>query len=352
MNQSNLAETNVSETRFASEGRLPARLVAVCCWGYLAAAFGAWFLLSWADVWWPANLLLFGPRWTLTLPLIGLFPAALLLRRSALGLLAIAGLILVGPVMGFCLPWQNLFASPPAGTRFRVLTCNMHYTKADAARVERLVTETEPDIVALQEWPESNHTPYLTGPGWHWHRTPRLFLASRYPIQRVVNLGLHSSGPDGSVARYDLETPIGVIHFFSLHLASPRPGMAAMIHEDRRSPADIGTNISRRWEQSEKVAREAGSVSGPILLVGDFNTPPQSSIFRRVWGGYSDAFSSAGWGWGYTFFDAKTMARIDHVLVGEGWYCSRCQVGPDIGSPHRPVLADLIWPGSAVQPKK
>jgi endonuclease/exonuclease/phosphatase family metal-dependent hydrolase len=227
----------------------------------------------------------------------------------------------------------------------------MHYTKADAARVEGLVNETEPDIVALQEWPESNHTSLLSGPGWHWHRTPRLFLASRYPIRRAVNLGLHSSGPDGSVGRYELETPVGVIHLFSLHLASPRPGISAMIHENHRRPANIETNIARRWEQSEKVAREAAGVWGPLLLVGDFNTPPQSSIFRRVWGGYSDAFSSAGWGWGYTFFDAKTLARIDHVLLGEGWYCRRCWVGPDIGSPHRPVLADLIWPGSAVQPK-
>jgi endonuclease/exonuclease/phosphatase (EEP) superfamily protein YafD len=294
---------------------------------------------------------LFGPRWTLALPLIGLFPAALFLRRSALGLLGIAGLIIAGPVMGFCLPSQDFFASPPAGMRFRVLTCNMHYIKADAARLEGLVAETEPDIVALQEWPESNHAPLLTGPGWHTNRTPRLFLASRYPIRRAVDLGLHSSGPDGSVGRYELETPIGIINLFSLHLASPRRGISALIHEDRRRPADIGSNIALRWEQSEKVAREAGAVSGPLLLVGDFNTPPQSSIFRRVWSGYSDAFSSAGWGWGYTYFDAKTMARIDHVLTGEGWYCSRCRVGPDIGSPHRPVLADLIWPGSAVLPK-
>jgi vancomycin resistance protein VanJ len=37
--------------------------------------------------------------------------------------------------------------------------------------------------------------------------------------------------------------------------------------------------------------------------------------------------------------------RIDHVLAGPGWHCDRCRVGPHVGSPHRPVLADLIWSG-------
>jgi endonuclease/exonuclease/phosphatase family metal-dependent hydrolase len=227
----------------------------------------------------------------------------------------------------------------------------MHYTKADAAPVEGLVRETEPDIVALQEWPESNHSPLLTGASWHWHRTPRLFLASRYPIRNAVDLGLHSSGPDGSVGRYELETPVGIIHLFSLHLASPRPALSAMIHKNHRQAQGIETNMARRWEQSEKVALEAEAVLGPLLIVGDFNTPPESYIFRRVWAGYSDAFASAGWGWGYTFFDSKTIARIDHILSGEGWYCSRCWVGPQVGSPHRPVLADLIWTGSTDQPE-
>ena len=92
------------------------------------------------------------------------------------------------------------------------------------------------------------------------------------------------------------------------------------------------------------MAQKASTVSGPLLIVGDFNTPSESFLFRRVWAGYADAFVSAGWGWGYTFFESRTVARIDHILSGEGWNCSRCCVGPDVGSPHRPVL-DLIRDG-------
>jgi vancomycin resistance protein VanJ len=43
--------------------------------------------------------------------------------------------------------------------------------------------------------------------------------------------------------------------------------------------------------------------------------------------------------------------RIDHVLCGPGWWPEVCWVGPDVGSAHLPVLADLSWVGtSAGQP--
>ena len=94
------------------------------------------------------------------------------------------------------------------------------------------------------------------------------------------------------------------------------------------------------------MAAEAGRAAGPVLLVGDFNTPPESVIFRRVWSGYANAFSDAGWGWGYTFRTRRTAVRIDHVLVGGGGRATTCWVGPDVGSPHRPVVADVAWPAS------
>ena len=90
------------------------------------------------------------------------------------------------------------------------------------------------------------------------------------------------------------------------------------------------------------LAAEAARCSGPVLVVGDFNTPPESPIFDEVWDGYTDAFSAAGWGWGYTFFGTKTMVRIDHILASRAWGVTACRVGQFIGSPHRPVIADLV----------
>ena len=58
------------------------RLVAVSCWIYLVILLGLWLGLSWGDTWWPATLIMFTPRLVLALPVVVLFPAALLLRRA------------------------------------------------------------------------------------------------------------------------------------------------------------------------------------------------------------------------------------------------------------------------------
>jgi len=202
-------------------------------------------------------------------------------------------------------------------------------------------------VVALQEWPEAGKSSLAAWPGWHQHVSSGLFLASQFPIRKVTELGHDSYGPKGSVTRYDLETPAGVVHFFSLHFESPRDALSEAIHDDRDGPGAVEVNSALRRRQSEFVARHAAEFDGPVLLAGDFNTPPESAIFREVWADYTDAFGAAGWGWGYTFHGGRTWVRIDHVLAGKGWHCGRCRVGPHVGSPHRPVWAELIWTGAA-----
>jgi vancomycin resistance protein VanJ len=335
----------------AGPGRLLlTRFLWFCSWSYLAVALGLWALLQWADLWWPASIFLFAPRWLCALPLLLFVPAVLLLQRKRLLLpLALAAVVIAGPVMGLCVPWRSLLSSAPSGPRLRFLTCNLHGSRAvEPHRLEALVLESGADVVALQEWPEAEASALGTWPGWHRHAARRLFLASQFPIRQVTDLGLNSYGPKGSVTRYDLETPAGLVHFFSLHLASPRDSISETIHEDRKGPVEMSANITRRWQQSEYIARHADNLEGPVVLAGDFNTPPESAIFRQVWGGYSDAFTEAGWGWGYTFAGGRTMVRIDHILAGKGWRCTDCWVGPQVGSPHRPVLANLVWTGARV----
>jgi endonuclease/exonuclease/phosphatase (EEP) superfamily protein YafD len=285
------------------------------------------------------------------LPLVVLLPAAWLLRRKGLLVpLGLAAAVIAGPVTGLCVPWRTMLSPTPSGPHLRVLTCNLHGSSAvDPQALEDFVLASLADVVALQEWPEAKASSLGNWPGWHRHATPRLLLASQFPIRQVAELGHDSDGRKGSVTRYDLETPAGVVHFFSLHLASPRDGIYEAIHDAPNGAAAVRANIARRWQQSEYVARQTADLEGPVLLAGDFNTPPESAIFRRVWADYSDAFGAAGWGWGYTFHGGRTWVRIDHVLAGKGWHCAGCRVGPHVGSPHRPVLADLIWSGTPAE---
>src|SRR5262249_50084950 len=126
-------------------------LVLVACWLYLAALCGVWLLLALAaDRWWPATLLMYGPRWTSLLPLVVLVPASLLWRRRALAVLAAALLVAGGPVMGLAVPWRAWLPGPPPRARLRVLTCNVHGHELRPEELAMLLADTDPDLVALQ----------------------------------------------------------------------------------------------------------------------------------------------------------------------------------------------------------
>ncbi len=84
-----------------------------------------------------------------------------------------------------------------------------------------------------------------------------------------------------------------------------------------------------------------------MVVGGDFNMPVESCFFKQHWHSYHDAFSAVGLGFGHTtsvrMEGIHWGARIDHILTRGRWHPLRCWVGPDTGSDHRPVLADVYW---------
>lgn len=318
------------------------RAVAVGCWLYLAFVVAAWTLLFFGDLWWPATLLMFGPRWLLATPSLPLAVAAFLWKRRALAWVLVALLLVLGPIMGFQVPWRAAVSAAPPGMHLRVLTCNMHGGRPHGPTLDRLLAEAKPDVIVVQE-PVRGTFDYLTAEQWHVYRQDEHFLASRYPIRQAVPVGGNSMKARGSILRYELETSAGKIILFSVHLATPRKALTEATHYLETGLVELEENSAVRWQQSKKLVGLVDEVASPVIVAGDFNTPGESAIFRRVWGRYTDAFSASGWGWGYTFFTMRKIAvRIDHILAGPGWYCERCWVGPDIGSPHRPLLAEWI----------
>jgi endonuclease/exonuclease/phosphatase (EEP) superfamily protein YafD len=144
---------------------------------------------------------------------------------------------------------------------------------------------------------------------------------------------------------YQLKTPRGAIPIINLHLASPHNPFDELLDLSPSAPKRIADNSRMRWEQSQMIGSVAQGLGQQILVGGDFNTQADSAVFRESWNQLTDAFSAAGWGYGRTYFARLTATRIDHVLAGAAWRVQRCVVGPDIGSAHRPVLAELELQG-------
>src|SRR5258706_1563810 len=347
------ARTAIPLRQCAGE-RWPRKTVAVACWLYLVCALSLWlFLRSEADHRWIATLILFGPRWIALTPLLILLPAALILRRrSLLALLGASGLILF-PVMGLCVPWRAAIAREATTDEvpsLRVLTCNIHRTDLDAAAFAEVIASTHPDVVALQDWTSRYDAIFPATAGWYMVREDELCLVSRYRIRKIRDLGESwDVKMPGAAVCFELALPQGPVNFVNLHLASPHRAFEGALHRGSEGRLQIEQNSDVRSRQSPAVSGFVPESGAGALLAGDFNTPQESELFVRSWTPFADAFATGGFGWGYTYHARWTAVRIDHILSGRAWRCQRCWVGPDVGSPHRPLIADLEWVGATAE---
>ncbi|HEV3256658.1 MAG TPA: endonuclease/exonuclease/phosphatase family protein [Gemmataceae bacterium] len=323
------------------------RATAVCQWLYVAVLVGLWLLVRLAaDRWWPAIILLYGPRWMALLPQLILIPATVLLRRRLLWLVPIASLIAVGPWMGFCVPWPGTPAADGRGPAVRVLTCNVDGDALNPAQLADLVAESQPDVVALQEYSPKFQTAIFGKGPWSIRTDGELCVASRFPIVETKVLQ-NAAGWRTLGVRHELLTPHGSLFFVNLHLETPRKGLEPVLKSHLHCISELEANLAVRRQESEAARRLTDDVDSALLIAGDFNQPTGSAIYRQYWSQFTNAFTSAGFGFGYTKYTEGIWGgiRIDHVLGNPGWRCRRCWVGPDVGSDHRPLLADMEWTG-------
>jgi endonuclease/exonuclease/phosphatase (EEP) superfamily protein YafD len=305
--------------------------------GLLAAAL----LYGLGDRWWPATLLLFGPRYLLLAPLLILMPAALVWRRPLVMLLVITALIVVFPVMGVRTGWRTWIAGGPRGVPLRIITFNIEAGAVFAPLLPAALEQWRPDVMLFQECDDSLKQAIREASGWHYQVREELCALSRYPILTEVSeeeFNLGDIGSTGAASRYDIQLPGQVIHVVNLHLETPRKGLAPLLSLEgtRRMTnnsflRDLGSRRIRRW---------VDSIPAPLLIAGDFNMPVESAIYRQYWGSFANAFDLAGRGVGGSRAEARVGVRIDHVLVGKGWRAVRAWVGPDFGTDHRPMIVD------------
>ncbi len=301
------------------------------------------------DRWWIGTLLLFAPRWLLVLPILTSAVGWPWLRKSVKRAVLLAGLVACWGVLEFCLPLGSLFASPTA--TYRVLTCNVAQWAGGTERLERLIVDSGADIVMLQEYDDRSH--FSVPDSWSSHCDGELLIASRYPLKNfsIVKRNLPGRWPRAVGLFAEAVTPERTIQLYTLHLLSPSSGLSEIVNSKTGiapSRRDLLVEeTSKRESESKRVAQAIDGRTGSFVVGGDFNMPVASYFFRQHWSRFQDAFAAAGFGIGNTCFVEKRAlrfgARVDHVLTRGSWHALRCWVGPDVGSDHRPVLADIYW---------
>jgi vancomycin resistance protein VanJ len=327
------------------EGRRPfgvSRGLGPACWAYLAATTAVWLAFLVGDEWlWPVTILLYAPRWPWALPLAILTPASAGFRPRSLVPLALSAGVVLGPILGFCISPPSSWGETSDAPVFRMMTLNTQGGHFDPALLRDLIAQSWPDLVVLQEWSGRDALSAFPGKGWEVRESFGLCLVSRLPILRDEALPPVVLNYLGRAARYEILVHGRIVRVANIHLATPRVGLEAILDDWRGGVETLREGNRLRRCQSELVNRWVSDTSDPLIVAGDFNLPPDASIFRASWQGFADTFKEAGFGFGQTKFTRWHGVRIDYILAGPGWCPRRCWVGPDVGSDHCPVLADL-----------
>ncbi len=111
----------------------------------------------------------------------------------------------------------------------------------------------------------------------------------------------------------------------------------------------------KRWRTSLKTVDHGFAALGeytepahlPMILAGDFNSTPQGRVYQRVVerSGMIDAARGLQLvGTWPANLPGVLRLPIDHVFVSRDIHVVSYEIGPDLGSDHRPVLVELLVP--------
>jgi endonuclease/exonuclease/phosphatase (EEP) superfamily protein YafD len=312
--------------------------------GVALAAAALTAILFWrlADVWWPATVLLFGPRWILLLPVGLLMGVAAFRDRALLVPLAVSAAVIVGPIMGFQFGWRGLLTGADPDRDITVVTFNIGGVGFRAGPGE-LLAEWDADVAAFQECEDPFSAAIYEVRGWHAWAEGSLCLVSRFPLlqTRVMDAEvIHRADGSGLVVSHLLQGDEGTFWLTNVHLETPREGLG-LIRGGRVGEGvdQLERDAIMRDIEHRQARAFAAEQPGRKIVVGDFNTPPESRIYRTEWRGWTNAFTQVGRGFGGTRLSGWVRARIDHVLVDDSWTVVDARPGGDVGSDHLPMIA-------------
>ena len=260
-------------------------------------------------------------------------PAALMLRwravALAVALVSIPHALAVGSVVP--IGTTQAVAAAPA-TPVRVTTINAYWANWDGAALAAYVARTDPDILVIQEADRRWHDTLLAIGARYSHAVPEdwreardVIVFSRFPI-----LGGERRFPEGQGFHYqtaDLDVDGRTVTLIGVH--PPLPYGPAF------------TDMRNRYFAA--IADLAGRSEDPVIVAGDFNSTVWSPHFADLTrdAGLRNAADGRGWYPTWPSWLPVGGIPIDHVLVSDAFSVHAVTRGPNVGSDHYPVTADL-----------
>jgi endonuclease/exonuclease/phosphatase (EEP) superfamily protein YafD len=227
------------------------------------------------------------------------------------------------------------------------MTWNVEGLEGNPEGVLAAIRLEAPDVLLLQEVSLArgpDPVPWLRQrlPGWHSVHGADVAVFSPHPLGPARRLALEPT----SLGRVALQVPARVsgktVQIVTVHFNTglPHRGHERAWNHPRRNMQEAA---AVRAAQTDHLVRIVSEARRPLVVGGDFNSPPDSYGCRRLQESLQSAFACAGSGFGWSFPSSQPLLRIDHLFASRDLQVLSCRVLPTSASDHRPLVADFAW---------
>ncbi|WP_158498763.1 endonuclease/exonuclease/phosphatase family protein [Magnetospira sp. QH-2] len=214
----------------------------------------------------------------------------------------------------------------------KLLSFNLNLTARHGEATADWIRETQADWVLLQEVTPS-HLPFLES------------LKDSYPHQAIRphpsywGLAILSKHP----LINEVVTQNQTANFFTLSVQSVgNNGGGLTILNTHLEPPVSHEKFQRREIQLAALKMALDRIKGPLVIGGDFNATPWSPLYRDLLSqNRLLASGSVLWSWPSGWL--LPGIPIDHFFGRDGAQVRVLSAGPDLGSDHKPLLADVAF---------
>ena len=239
-------------------------------------------------------------------------------------------------------------SATPKHLRLRVMTYNIHVgigmdKKLDLPRIAAVINEQKPDLIGLQEVDrgvtrtqridEISELAKLTKMNYDFAFNLRyqggaygVAILSRFPIRAMEHRLYHNlrEAERRGFIRGEVLVDGVPLNFVTTHL-------------------DYQFDDGRLFE-TEQLLSALEDVSGPLIVVGDFNDVPSGSAYKLMRGSFNDAWTEIKQNdEGFSYPADKPAKRIDYIFSrsSDGIRARRAWIVNTLASDHVPVVAEL-----------
>jgi endonuclease/exonuclease/phosphatase (EEP) superfamily protein YafD len=221
----------------------------------------------------------------------------------------------------------------PAGVSFTVLQANILYTNTDLSKLETLIRDVKPDVVALAEINDAVPplAERLKDDYPHYRARGDAALLSRLALEDITLKEPANGSAQPVVASVTVDGQDVVLATF--HAAIPLQ------------------YLSRRDGQFRDMAQTYKDTFGNtpprhFVFMGDINSTPYAPAMRKLSRDIRVVNARQGHGihptWPVWLHESLRIP-IDHILVSPAVHVADFKTGPDIGSDHLPTIATLVF---------